>query len=119
MYLVEGTVEKAIYDISVDRRLSHISRSHDSGHPNETETLSDGVESKIEAANSLELRDAPLAKLLTKGPGGGEMVDKADLWNCLFRTKAVSRTQGDEEVEAERAVTRYLGAEAAEGRREV
>lgn len=117
MYLVEDTVEKAIYDISVDRRLSHISRSHGSDRPNETET-SDPVESKIEAANSLELRDAPLSKLLSKGPGGGEMVDKADLWNCLFRTKAASRMQGEEVGEVDRVVTRYLGAEAAEERRE-
>lgn len=115
MYLVEDTVEKAIYDISVDRRLSHISRSHDSDRTNEE--TSDPVESRIEAANSLELRDAPLAKLLAKGPGGGEMVDKADLWNCLFRTNAASRMQGEGDEEVERVVTRYLGAEAAEGRR--
>lgn len=123
MYLVEDTVEKAIYNISVDRRLSHISRSHshDTNHPNEPESP-DPVESKIEAANSLELRDAPLSKLLTKGPGGGEMVDQADLWNCLFRQKAVGagmQADMDGDGDAERVVGQFLGAEAADGRREV
>lgn len=125
MYLVEDTVEKTIYEISVNRRLSHISSNGKAGSmsPNkkqkQKEVESEGlhpdlIESKIEAANSIELQDAPLAKLLAKGPGGGELVDQADLWNCLFRQKAISRLHVS--GEAEREVTRYLGAEAAEER---
>lgn len=109
MYLVEGTVEKAIYDISVTRRLTHIGRSADKN------ALSDLEEDDIEAANSHELQEAPLSKLLTKGAGGGELVDKEDLWNCLFRQKMVSHTPVSEE--AERVATRFLGVSAAEERR--
>ncbi|MCJ1282018.1 hypothetical protein MMC26_001341 [Xylographa opegraphella] len=110
MYLVEDTVEKAIYDISVTRRLAHIGRSADSGG---TVNLD---EDEIEAANSLALQDAPLSKLLTKGSGGGEMVDKKDLWNCLFRQRVASRGPVVPE-EAEREATKFLGATAAEERR--
>ncbi|MCJ1384828.1 hypothetical protein MMC17_007946 [Xylographa soralifera] len=110
MYLVEDTVEKAIYDISVTRRLAHIGRSVERG---ETVNLD---EDDIEVANSLELLDAPLSKLLTKGSGGGEMVEKKDLWNCLFRQKVGSRGPIVSE-EAEREATKFLGATAAEERR--
>lgn len=108
MYLVEDTVEKAIYDISVTRRLTHIGRSSSNGTAEKLE------EDDIEAANSLELQDAPLSKLMTNGQGGGEMVDKDDLWNCLFGQKGVSRAPILEE--AEREVTKFLGASAAEER---
>ena len=109
MYIVEDTVEKAIYDISVTRRLAHIGRSVKKG------TIQDVEEDDIEAANSLELQDASLAKLLTKGPSGGELVDQQDLWNCLFRQKALSKVVISEE--AEREATNFLGASAAEERR--
>lgn len=79
MYLVSGTVEESIYDISVSRRMLHVSRG---GSPASSTEL---LEETIDAANSLELQQAPLSKLLTKGSSGGELVDKEDLWNCLFR----------------------------------
>lgn len=107
MYLVDGTVEKAIYNISVTRRLAHIGRSGNKGAASK-------LEDDIEAANSLELQDAPLSKLLTKGQGGGEVVDKEDLWNCLFGQKGASRAPVLEE--AEREATKFLGASAAEER---
>ena len=112
MYLVEETVEKAIYDISVDRRLSHISQTSTKGVQ---QIGSDLLESTIEVANSLELQDASFSKLLTRGPSGGELVSKDDLWNCLFKQKAVSRMQVSEN--AEREVGRYARAEAADERR--
>ena len=126
MYLVEDTVEKTIYDISVDRRLSHISsgkavttkqkqkEKEKEMEANGDALPSDFAESTIEAANSMELQDAPLAKLLAKGPGGGELVDQADLWNCLFHQKTMSRLQVSHDAEKE--VTRHLRAEAAEKR---
>ena len=74
-------------------------------------------ESDIEAANSLELQDAPLSKLLTKGPGGGELVGKDDLWNCLFRQKPAARPQVSEDAEeVEVQTARFRGASAAEER---
>ena len=111
MYLVEDTVEKAIYDISVTRRLAHIGRSAESG---ETVNLD---EDDIEVANSLELQGAPLSKLLTKGSGGGEMVEKKDLWNCLFRQRVGGSRGSVISEEAEREATKFLGATAAEERR--
>lgn len=80
MYLVSGTVEESIYDISVSRRMLHVSRGAPQASGIEL------LEETIDAANSLELQQAPLSKLLTKGSSGGELVDKEDLWNCFFRT---------------------------------
>ena len=108
MYLVEDTVEKAIYDISVTRRLAHISRSTDRG------AIIGLGEDAIEAANSLEMQEAALSKLLAKGPGGGEMVDKNDLWGCLFGQRAASKASVLEEAEHE--TRKFLGASAAEER---
>ena len=75
-------MEKAIYDISVTRRMSHISQTTVE-HVREVDG-SNLTESKIEAANSLELQEAPLSKLLSKGSSGGEMVSKEDVLQCLF-----------------------------------
>lgn len=113
MYLVEGTVEKAIYEISVERRMSHI------GHtgPTASTKTADNVgidEDQIEAANSLELQQAPLSRLLAKGQHGGEAVDNDDLWRCLFKQKPQSGPSLPMEMEQE--VGRHLRATAAEQR---
>ncbi|KAA6416045.1 MAG: SNF2 family helicase [Lasallia pustulata] len=126
MYLVEDTVEKCIYDISVSRRMSHMGRegraaaATGKGKSQNAELN----ENAIEAANSQELEQAPLSKLLTKGRGGGEMVDKDDLWKCLFQKENGRGARKHllphaERAVAEREVVRHLGASAAEGRREV
>ena len=81
MYIVEDTVEKSIYDISVTRRLAHIGRS--SGTMERRDEAS--LENKIDAANTMELEDRPLGNLLAKGSSGGEVVGTEDLWNCLFQ----------------------------------
>lgn len=98
MYLVENTVERSIYEISVNRRMSQLSQPSPS-HLKDTDvgTL---TESDIEAANTLELQ-APFLNLLTKGTGGGEMVSNDDLWDCLFhqrRVKSIRTLDGDDEV---------------------
>lgn len=111
MYLVEGTVEKSIYDISVQRRLAHMGQLHTK------EASRDGgqaLEETIEAANSLELEDAPISALLTKGSSGGEMVPQEDLWDCLFRLKPVQPERVSQN--AHREVARHLGADAAGAR---
>ena len=109
MYLVEDTVEKSIYDISVTRRLAHMGQTAANDAMNGDASL----ESKIEAANTLELEQRPLDKLLDKDKKSGEMVGKDDLWNCLFRRLGQT---GRVSEEAEREVARHLGAEAAETR---
>lgn len=123
MYLVQDTVEESIYDISVSRRLAHIvqrekekeAQSPTSKRRNST-TVENITETAIDSANSLELQDATLAKLMTGGPAGGEMVRKDDLWQCLFGNSSRSGSPGHS-LEAEREVGRFLRAEAAEERK--
>jgi E3 ubiquitin-protein ligase SHPRH len=109
MYLVSDTVEEAIYDISVSRRLEHIGQASKAttkrGKPQHGL-----VEKTLDAANSLELEAAPLRQLLRK-KGDGEIVKAEDLWNCLFG-KPRKQTNG----ELDQVVGRHLRAEAAEGR---
>lgn len=111
MYLIDGTVEQSICDISVQRRLAHMGQS---GTKDGKDVNGIELENKIEAANTFELEEAPLSNLLTKGPGDGEVVLEDDLWNCLFKTGQASRAS----QAVEREVARYLGADAAEARRD-
>ena len=76
------------------------------------------METTIDVANSLELQSADLSKLLTSGKSGGEMVDKSDLWTCLFgRVKKRDAGFSAAAEAADREVGRFLRAEAAEERR--
>ncbi|EOA80939.1 uncharacterized protein SETTUDRAFT_144073 [Exserohilum turcica Et28A] len=125
MYLVAGTVEEAIYDISVKRRLEHISSSsdnkrntHQAHSDNNTDTpMPDAAqalrvlgENTLDAANSAELQAAPLRNLLRK-KGDGEVVPEDDLWHCLFgkRRKTI-------EPVVQTAIDRELRAGAVEDR---
>jgi E3 ubiquitin-protein ligase SHPRH len=81
MYLISDTIEESVYDISVRRRMAHLNRSTN-GKVQSSDA--DAIQQKIEAANSYELQQAPLDKLLARGPGGGELVQRDDLWECLF-----------------------------------
>lgn len=75
VYVVENTVEQSVYEISVERRMGHI------GRPGQTEAMG----SQVQAADTSELEGAVLGKLLSGRSSGGEIVDKEDVWNCLFR----------------------------------
>ena len=110
MYLVDGTVEKSIYDISVARRQALMSQAGaDDATADDT-----NLENKIEAANTLELEQAPLANLLAKGSSSGEMVAQEDLWNCLFQQRRGQKAMVSQETE--RVIARHVGADAAEAR---
>ena len=85
MYLVDGTVEKSIYDISVQRRLALLGQVQ--GHSDQA------VENQLDVANNLEMEQTPISSVLTKGSSGGELVKKEDLWNCLFSSRL---KRGDE-----------------------
>ena len=74
MYLVEGTVEKAIYDLGLKRR-------HELMGEQENDTRN---EADIQAADAEDMTDKPLNTLLSKCEEGGEIVGKDDLWQCLF-----------------------------------
>ncbi|KAL4940811.1 hypothetical protein BDV06DRAFT_213196 [Aspergillus oleicola] len=138
MYLISDTVEKSIYDISVSRRLDHIIRkereqrsssSREDGNKTDgdeqraSSTLGNGVngtvpglsEVAIDSANSLEMQDAPLAKLMEGGVWGGELVKKDDLWQCLFGNPRQQQTTNGS-LSADGEVARFLRAEAAEQR---
>lgn len=124
MYLVSGTVEESIYELSVTRRLAHIlekekqeknARALTNG--NGEELFQDLTETAIDSANSMELQDATLTNLMTSGASGGEMVKKDDLWQCLFGTSNL-KDGNDRSTDAEREVGRFLRGEAAEQRRD-
>ena len=120
MYLVSGTVEESIYEISVTRRLAHIMEKEKQVKTALLETPADGdvvTEEAIESANSMELQDATLTALMQRGSVGGEMVKKDDLWQCLFGN-AKQKDDADLSAEAEREVGRFLRGEAAEQRLE-
>lgn len=72
------------------------------------------IEGQIEAANTLELEAAPLGKMLSSGASGGELVNKEDLWSCLFRQKPAQNQAVSPTVERE--MGRRLRAAAAEER---
>ncbi|CAH0053433.1 unnamed protein product, partial [Clonostachys solani] len=78
LYITAGTVEESIYNLSVKRRLEHMGKT---AKGKETQELMDA---KLEAANTLELEQAALSKLMSKDKTAGEVVPSSDLWECLF-----------------------------------
>lgn len=116
MYLVNETVEEAIYDLSVARRMAHVqARQTKRNQKSRSATPAPLQETAIEAANSAELQSAPLSKLLVHEKGGGELVEKGDLWQCLFgKTSGLAPGQRTDHAPL---VERFLRAEAAEDRR--
>ena len=127
MYLVSGTVEESIYDVSVCRRLAHLveatkkkdlplaDNNTDGTNDNNGGTVEDLTEAAIDSANSMEMQDAKLTKLVAAGASGGEFVHTNDLWECLFGN-ADRRTKNELSEEAQRVVGRFLRAEAADRR---
>ena len=76
MYLINDTVEEAIYEISVARRLAHVqSRQSTRAQKSRSATPAPLQENAIDAANSEEMQSAPISKLLVAGKGGGELVE--------------------------------------------
>ncbi|KAI0408187.1 SNF2 family N-terminal domain-containing protein [Xylaria palmicola] len=82
LYLIEDTVEEHIQALSEQRRFAHMEedggKGKGKGKPNDVST-----EEGLEAANSRELEQSNISKLMDKGEEG-EVVDKGDLWECLF-----------------------------------
>lgn len=120
MYLVSGTVEESIYNLSVSRRLAHIFEKEkevdSSAHKQNGRTVPGNLtEIAIDSANSMEMQDATLSRLMMSGPSGGELVKKDDLWQCLFRKPMRKEVNGH--IEPGDEVGRFLRGEAAEQRR--
>jgi E3 ubiquitin-protein ligase SHPRH len=118
MYLINDTVEEAIYEISVNRRLAHIGKA--SGSETTSRTVSRAQtpavlqETALDKANNLEMQQAPISTLLAKGKNDGELVDRGDLWNCLFGKPRQS--SGGVSGALQMEVDRHVRAEAAEDR---
>ncbi|KAK7409677.1 hypothetical protein QQX98_008120 [Neonectria punicea] len=116
LYIVSGTIEESIYNISVQRRMEHMGRNTKGKSLESTPEL---LDANIEAANTLELEQAALSRLMSKDKTAGEMVDRSDLWECLFGHIArQSKAPGRDTRLQEQAVMGYLAAEAAEQRME-
>lgn len=94
LYLVDGTVEENIYDISVRRRLEHLPARPraDSGEVRDAE-----METALEAENSTKLAlTGNIQKLLdSKDKSAGENVSGDDLMEALFANRRVSAQQGE------------------------
>lgn len=123
MYLVSGTVEESIYELSVTRRLTHIHEREKHEIAAQSELLGpfgpaidDLTETAIDSANSLEMQEATLTNLMTSNAFDGEAVRNDDLWRSLFGSSTQKKSNSDFNA-AEREVGRFLRGEAAEQRR--
>ncbi|KAK4219515.1 putative ATP-dependent helicase IRC20 [Rhypophila decipiens] len=129
LYIVDGTVEESIYNLSVQRRLEHMGRKNlltlgedAKGKGKSIESTPELLDASLDAANSMELQQAQLSKLMGKDGVVGEVVDMKDLWTCLFGHVAREGSSGAGQADGERflidnPVTRgFLAAEAAEER---
>jgi E3 ubiquitin-protein ligase SHPRH len=151
MCLVQDSVEGCVYEISVGRRLAHINARRESDATEERDAVAgaapqqavDGpspmrggdetdADAAMDAADSLALQGAPVARLLdrtktkavvAKGAlgGSGEVVAQDDLWACLFSGRP--KVAGEGAATAATGVLgteirRFLAGEAAEARRE-
>ncbi|KAI1776080.1 SNF2 family N-terminal domain-containing protein [Hypoxylon cercidicola] len=114
LYLIDGTVEESIYNLSVQRRLEHLGKNAKGKSKESTPEVSD---LNLEAANSLELEEAgTVSKLMSRDQTLGEVVDNNDLWQCLFGHLAKATASTDNRLR-DPNVMRFLSGEAAEERR--
>lgn len=121
LYLIDGTVEESIHQLSVKRRMEHIDQALSNGKgKGKARELSPAelIGSKLEQANSMELQNAS-SEMLTKGKKGGELIHKDDLWKCLFGgsgQRKLVRTLENSDLRHDPEVGRELRAGAAEER---
>ncbi|KAI1391186.1 SNF2 family N-terminal domain-containing protein [Hypoxylon trugodes] len=130
LYLIDGTVEESIYNLSVKRRLEHLGKNASNNTKTKNgkgkgkqregerddEQMPELSDLSLEAANSMELEQAELSKLMSKDRSLGENIDKNDLWQCLFGHVAKQQAATDERMN-DPAVIGFLAGEAAEARR--
>jgi E3 ubiquitin-protein ligase SHPRH len=121
MYLINDTVEEAIYEISVNRRLAHIGRASSSESTSRmtsrAQTPAAPQETALDKANNFEMQQAPISTLLSKGKNDGELVHRGDLWNCLFGKPR--RNNGGISGTLQMEVDRQVRLDAAEARRSI
>ena len=122
LYVVEGTVEESIYELSVRRRMKHMAAGHNLKGKSKDSTP-DLPDASLEDANTLEMQQARLSKLMSKGKQSGEEVAKEDLWTCLFGhlnkepSEEAQAAAEEDRLRNDLVVRRHLVGEAAERRR--
>lgn len=119
MYLINGTVEESIYEISVARRMSHVQsrEQHRQNGKSRSTTPAPFGDMAIEAADTEEMQSAPIQNLLMTGKTGGELVGQSDLWKCLFGKAGKAPVRLDADADTEADLARNLRGHAAEMRR--
>lgn len=123
LYIVDGTVEESIHNLSVQRRLEHMGRNLMNMKGKSKESTPELLDANLDAANSMEMQQAQLSKLMGKNGVAGEAVDKKDLWACLFGGRGAASNgtggnRGGDQFLVNNPVTRaFITAEAAEERR--
>jgi E3 ubiquitin-protein ligase SHPRH len=115
LYIVDGTVEESIYQLSVQRRMEHMGRSILKGKSKES--TPELLDANLDAANALEMQQAHLSRLMGKDGISGEVVDKKDLWTCLFGHGQTREGCGEQRLVSNPVTRGFLAAEAAEERR--
>ncbi len=113
LYIVDGTVEESIYNLSVQRRMEHMGRKLLKGKSKES--TPELLDANLDAANSLEMEQAHLSKLMGKDGISGEAVDKKDLWTCVLGH--VARQENDNSLLDNPVMHGFLAGQAAEERR--
>lgn len=120
LYLVDGTVEESIHQLSVKRRMEHIGRALHKGKGKANELRSNEyLNINLEEANSMELQQASLARLMAKGGKGGENIQEEDLWDCLFGEigkRPSTRALTTHQLRFDQEVRQHMAAEATEER---
>lgn len=119
MYLITGSVEESIYEVSVQHRLQQMEKT-ESGPVPSSRDLPAIEEETLDESNSAQLQTAELSSLMEKGQNSGELVPKDDLWRSIFGNPERRSGRGgdaDGARETEVVVGRHLRGEAAEQRR--
>ncbi|KAK0626839.1 SNF2 family N-terminal domain-containing protein [Immersiella caudata] len=115
LYIVDGTVEESIYQLSVQRRMEHMGRSILKGKSKES--TPELLDANLDVANALEMQQAHLSRLMGKDGISGEVVDKRDLWTCLFGSGRTNEGHDEQRLVSNPVTRGFLAAEAAEERR--
>ncbi|EPE09636.1 snf2 family helicase [Ophiostoma piceae UAMH 11346] len=136
LFIIEGTVEESVHELSVERRMAHIGKQRQQladadmhgnakGKGKEkvidlTSEASDEemLDDRLELANSMELEQTKVKRLFGKDRSLGEEVDKNDLWMCLFGNRQQRDKTNDERLLMDTEFRRHLAANAAEERLE-
>lgn len=112
LYVVQGTVEESIYDLSVRRRMEHMgTKQAETIRSSEPDIVNI---TNFDEANTLELEQASLSKLLSKDKAAGEMVGRDDLWQCLFGSVAKKTTNFRRDEKRPRGLTEIAAGESLE-----